>query len=1420
MEYYSPNLIHSFYFSMKLEMTLLLLVAQLRLGHSTIQPSPVIHVNSSSSNAVNNTDCWSGGLAKPCLTFDIGLQGLYSNRQGTLMIAPGNYSLMLSNFTYFYDMNDLSIQGGMIDSGTVSRKPSVTVYCHNHNGLAFVKVTALTIQGVTFSGCGGLRSSTSYNMNASEPVFMKIYVGLYFLYCRDLNLTFIEVVETPGIGVVIYNTVGTNVIHNSTFARNNFQPQTGYSGGGGLYIEFSFCDITTTACLKDDDSNVEPGYYDHSMYLISDSYFVDNYANITENDAKVDSFFLPIGRYHVALGRGGGLSFYIIGKAHDNNITIIDCVVANNKAIWGAGILIEFHDSAVDNLVQIIRSSFEDNSLYYNNRHDKGTGGGGARVAMFAFPENGSVIIGNIVSFHICKFKRNIAYYGGGLSFYTSKCDSSNNLTLLSSDFWNNSARLGSGVDISLFHLSTSGGMPHVLVDNCLFYLNNAFTRHLHGLLVGTGAIYIDSVPVTFTGKNMFDGNIGTALTATDTHINILSNSTLRFINNTGRYGGAMSLLGTTYVLTYPHTSLEFIENSAEFLGGAIYHYSSGERDLIGSGNCFIRYSNVFIPRAEWKSSFRFENNYADDLPNAIYASTVLPCVHGGLDWDTDTGANRVFCWNHLWTYDDQSTIEACHEQVKTAPNSYTIKPMYTSVPGESFNLNSAVYDDFHNAINGTSLFLLKILKGNNTSFQNNNPVNYDIVSHGHARVYGQPNSTVHIQIESMNPVVIQDSFILQLQNCPPGFHYKPPSTSPVGCTCAGDFNGYIRCNSSNFTSDIIRTLWIGKVPKHDELLVAGSPYIYEISNSIYVPLPKDPDDLDTFFCNQSNSEGVLCGSCKEGYGVTASVFEFVDTPCVKCPMSASYYTWFYYILACFVPTLIFFCIVFIFNMTVTFGPLNSFIFFAQVINSVTKVNADGMIPFHGHVKTARNVLIPIYDIWNLKFFDTWLPQFCLSPKLNSLDMLLLGYIRALFPLFLLIGVFSVLYLYNKGTTIFVLLCRPLHRCLARFRQFSKLRQSIIGGIAVFIIISYTQMTLISLLILTPSPLYNADGKEVDRVFYYEGDIPYDWSSYRYIIPAIIFTCIFVVVPPVLFGYPTLLKLFSFFTFHSINLDRFYPPPKVQALLDEFHGCYKDGSDGGTDCRWFSSLYFILRIALVCVYTTTSTWRLQYTVQTIFYLFVAFLFATFRPYRKDWINTVDITVFLILASICTISFFNLTNTWVGNPLDTNAVIVQEIFMGLPLVYCVCYCIVLIWSSVRLCTKAFVKSHQSKSKELKTKNLEISDDSISENYYIDHQRVHSYTPTSALEDSTHVPNFLEFIEESGRTSTTPETQSCPQMVIPNTNTSINSSVTESSDLLNNESRSRGFVKSVPWYRRIRRNVTTKPHTTSLTYGATN
>lgn len=1318
-------------------MVIVLLLLPFLATTSSAVHERTIYINES-SDANNSMTC--GTLSAPCSTFDLGLEvaqyvlSQNPNTSITLLLAEGGYEHNSDTNGKFNYVNNLSIIGQTAGDDILT-----SILCNASCGFSFIDSYNIEIYGIAFVGCEQVQNSTGY-YDSEDMSFSLFHVGLYFLYCFNVNLTRITVNDSSATGIVLYNIVGTNIIDSIKVTNNKFDDSMpGGGGGGGMYIEYTYCvpgDQTGIDCLEYGSPNVKPEYTNGGTFHITNSLFEDNVVNITGFNNY--TFILPHKQYHLAFGRGGGLSVFFKGNASNNHVFIDNCNFRENHAVWGGGMFLEFQDTSNHNTISVSSSVVKNNWLYYNDIRNEGTGGGGARVDYVYFDKLSSY--GNNITFESCSFTNNRAYYGGGISFYSAV--QLTNLSLLNTfrlrdcHFDDNIGRIGSGLDISIWETFVNGQHPITSISDCTF-VNNTAIKEANGRgLVGIGAVYIDSLPVFFMGNVIFSNNSGSALVVTGAYITIESNANVTFCGNTGRNGGAIALFGNTFILTYENSNLVFINNTAQYQGGAIYFYSSGERDLLSSRNCFIRVDNITAHPQDWTSSFYFENNTIEqkndsgkNQPNSIYASSLLSCIWGGAfgKYSYNISRSEAFCWNsHSWIYkESHSAAPSCKGQISSAPTSFSNEEFtFSTLPGKALNIKEvSMFTDLEQNVSGNSILIARILDGPAT-FHGIKNFKVDYISHRFLYIYGQPNSNITIQLETLDPIVVQDKIFVQLINCPPGFSNANNDSDTFNCSCydthdTPSYNDYIRCDGANFTSRILRTAWFGSYK--GQFVVGLSPYVQLNSSERYILLNESEDDINNFFCDSLKREGTLCGLCQNNTGV--SLHSASSFRCVECHN----YSWIIYLLVTYVPITIFFALIFIFSMTVTFGPLNSFLFFSQVITTTVKIDADGMIPLQSIVdySTLKELFIIPYDIWNMNFFRVLLESICINTNMNTLEVMLLSYCEAFYPLLLLLVIIPLMVMYNKGIMCVVRIFRPFHYCLARFRQWTNLRQSVTGGIAVFIIITYTKFTLISLLLITPATLYNHKNQVVDIVHYYDGTIHY--MSPKYAVPAFAVLFTFGLVLPLLLIYPSVLKLLEQLTCSKLKLTKLYPPLSLKIFLDEFHGCYKDGSAKTLDCRWFAGLYFLLRVVLFILYTFVPTWEFQYVLQILLFVFMVFLLNLTRPYKDDWINTVDILIFLILIVISLLSLQNLMLTWIDQDLSKFAFSLQYILIFIPLFYCIGYYFMF------FCTKN--KSPCARCLNRQNNNT-IQADVVDEN---------DWRYSNALVDSTHVPDVLEYID---------------------------------------------------------------------------
>ena len=1065
----------------------------------------------------------------------------------------------------------------------------------------------------------------------------------------------VTVENSNGTALVLYGTVGKNSFKNCFFTGNKANyTESGGGGGGGVDVELLYCVPGNSECFDDDFSPLS-SFASNSDYVFEDCYFNDNVAKT--DDFVGYAFVLPELSSSMGLGRGGGLSLLFKGVATNVSVVITNSHFINNVAIWGAGLELVFEDSSQNNSVEVVSSEFIGNKCDYDVFSYRGTGGGGAMIQFAGITKK---VKHNKVAIEDTSFRDNIAYFGGGVSFFTTRevgvLNSTNSIVFVNCNLTNNTARLGSGIDMALWHEITEGVAVKPKLTNCFFEANTVIYTGLIGAPVGIGTIYTDSVDILFLGSLHIHNNVGTGIASLNAGLEFMSETIANFSGNYGTNGGAVALFSYAYIRVHSGTTLLFVNNIAQFKGGAIYWESIGDHELISSRACFIRYSNVSVYPYDWQVHFVFSNNSAGLSGNAIYATTLLTCLWSDLPYGTLNSVteqyDEVFCWNNrslIWEYEN-----GCNNSIATS-GAYFVNviqgdPYYMqTIPGKYDTLPVVIRDDRNATIPYTAQIFSVVIEGHASYISG---LDFQILP-----VAGQ--NALNLTLSTLEPRVLTTKVVIKFDDCPPGYHLNLTTIYGKNCnTCMKcDFAQYpYVLTNGNLKSKIQRGHWIGYSNRTSRQLVSGQCFEcasdFDMDRGEYLDLPTNPDDLDESLCQLFNRTGILCSTCIDGYGpaVNSKFYQCVD--CSNGTNSAERYSWALYILTELVPTTILLVVVIMFNVSVTTGPGNAFIFFAQIITGTFGVDGEGTIDYQAVTSAAqpiKQVYGSLYDIWNLNFFD-FIPAFryCLSRDLNSLHMRTLEYITAAYPLILLALILLATALHEHQYRLIVWMMKPLHRLLARFRRRWNFKRSLVDAVGTFLVLSFSKFAVISSYMLYPGILYNHNGIVAEQVCFIHGEYRYlsiEYAPYL-IVSILIFSIICVLMPLILFLYS--IKPF-YSCLNKLKLKFLLPGPKFQLFLNVFHNCFKDGTDGTHDLRFFASLYFLLRVLIVSANFIAPFWAAQYIMQQIVCTIGILLFGALQPYKKTVYNLLDAFIFSLLAIINVISLYNRYLVTVNNP---------------------------------------------------------------------------------------------------------------------------------------------------------------------------
>ena len=268
---------------------------------------------------------------------------------------------------------------------------------------------------------------------------------------------------------------------------------------------------------------------------------------------------------------------------------------------------------------------------------------------------------------------------------------------------------------------------------------------------------------------------------------------------------------------------------------------------------------------------------------------------------------------------------------------------------------------------------------------------------------------------------------------------------------------------------------------------------------------------------------------------------------------------------------------------------MNTFVFLCQMITCASTL-ANSYIFIH---YTANSTVIhyfvlavvTFYGIWNLDFFQYFIPSFCISSDLTTLHTLALEYVVALYPLVLTVVIYLCIEMHDRGVRVVVCVWRPFHACFTRFRRRWDPKGSVINTFATFLLLSYSKLLTVSYSLLAVTELYDNRGERVGQaVLYYDASIEsFSRQHLPFAVLALCVLLVFVLFPLlILLLYP--MRSFQRCLGYCTRIRWQF----LHTFADAFQGCYKNGTNGSRDYRYFAGLYLFFRIVIFAAFISPS----------------------------------------------------------------------------------------------------------------------------------------------------------------------------------------------------------------------------------------
>ena len=457
-------------------------------------------------------------------------------------------------------------------------------------------------------------------------------------------------------------------------------------------------------------------------------------------------------------------------------------------------------------------------------------------------------------------------------------------------------------------------------------------------------------------------------------------------------------------------------------------------------------------------------------------------------------------------------------------------------------------------------------------------------------------------------------------QSCP-NWYLATKHNGVTRCVCGATLDSAVRCDDATQETLILSGFCMSYNETINDTVVGRCPFSYHYADAqvFYITVPNDTSELNSFMCSGLNRTGLLCSQCQQDLGPAVLSYK---RQCVKC--LDGQYGWLLYITATLIPTTILCILVMIFQFHVTSAEMNAFVFLCQFITCASTLANPYL--YNTNLTAIKLALASFYGIWNLDFFQYFIPPTCISSDMTTLHTLALDYIVAIYPLVLTVVIYICIEMYDNGVRVVVCVWRPFHMCCARFRRRWDPKGSVINAFATFLLLSYSKLLTVSYSLLNASTLHNNRGEGVGpAVLFFDASIEsFSRQHLPFAVLAISALLVFVVFPLLLLLlYP--MRSFQRCLGYCTRIRWQF----LHTFANAFQGCYKNGTNGTRDYRYFAGFYLLFRIVLLAAFISPSPY--MWLILIPFPAVVSLLFAYFRPYKNNLFNIIDCLAFALLA---------------------------------------------------------------------------------------------------------------------------------------------------------------------------------------------
>ena len=1173
-----------------------------------------------------NTTC--PGL--PCETLDY--YANVSHVNNTQFIFLSGVHKLRTNFTL---CNLLSIQ--LVGSDTEehiynSAYPTPQVHCNatSSAGFIFQNVSSLTIKNLSIVYCGQMIPKTVYNVS------LPVQAAVAMKQVSTLTMHSVTVQNSSGYGLVAEGLYDNSNISNCVFLYNTGNGR--YYIGGNVAIMYKHCPAKYTLTKN-------------NVSILSSTIMYGNTSHATDHTTELESKVQATGLVihvsctnvfvlvsDVTLGhneahgnssKGGNLhiSFYNTSHHINNSIVIENSKILNGVAVIGGGVYIKYFFTGSKTRSKTDFQACE-NKITFRNTNFTGNSGsmrGGAMHLLFVQSEMVEGCPRGQVTIERCYFSDNV--------LHTTTAD------------------VGVAINIFMFFINgvVSTSLPYytVHIKESHFVRNALITKNNQNRISGGAVLYVGKHRrEIFITDSTFEDNEITAISAFRSNVVFQGNITIR--NNTGIDGGGLILCEASYMLLSPYTNVTFENNTALHFGGAIYaedqcldseplcfyqiyQQKDNSHSVMRNGGANGYGSNLTVTtNTEQTLNFPLDtihvimiNNTAKFAGSQIYGGSMDYCYAMINANKTFTGTLYGKIFNEsLWKYNNKTDLSYvtsypryvcfCNGKNQTMCHITTLLYEYEIFPGESITVSIAAVGQFENTVpasitaNSTNTTYKTIhAECTNISFTVNSDKPSEILT---ILILSNKGYTTNTKVEDQNSSFTgrNTRFVrIYFKDCPRGIAFRETTKT---CNVSEKMwrNGY-KYNAENQTLSRPGGVWIGTQSasnasdrrNHHFNMFDNCPMDY--CNHLRTKIMANETYFDEDSQCVDNRQGTLCGACRPPYSVAIA-----SDKCLKCDFAypKSYLS--LLALGYFAISFITNALLIAFNVTITDGTVNGFLFYA----SIFQINRQSFI----HRPTHDTFFTEAIAWMNL---DIGLTA-CFS---NGFD----GFGRTILQFFS-----PVLIWINAGIIIFL--------CSKSSRIAAIVGTNGVKVLATLLLISYTKILQAEVAVFSCARISVLTDQSIatkDSFWLRDATVPC-WQGKHLVL----------VVIGAVFGIATIIYTLILLFVQPLQKYSHLRPLKWVARLKPFIDAYTCPHVIKDRYRFWTGLLLLFRALCVVIFAVLAYKNIfQYNVALIIFI-CALIFTlvwSFGGIYKSWqLNVLNASFYLNLVTLSTLTWYALT----------------------------------------------------------------------------------------------------------------------------------------------------------------------------------